>query len=215
MDFKCELKSQLGSRLLKFSDNLEGIDEEEYPHSWPEGEVSYRLNNNSMDFEVSYQKRAVTVALRTWQLRINKLKFRRERNPDSAVDINISFEPHDKFSSKNVLAHAYYPGQGEISGDCEINDEDWDWVSNVHESTMGKPPLVTVMIHEMGHSLGLRHDPTDQTSIMYPSIDLGNPGYKLSQRDITRIQNRYGKRKLRQFLVDYFIRRRFFGWDFD
>ena len=210
MPVRCELHSELNG--LKFRDNIEGIDE--WPHNWPDGEITYRLNNNSMDFDVDYQKRAVTMALRAWQLRINKLRFRRERNPDVNVDFNVSFQPHDKFNSEHVLAHAWYPGQGDISGDCEINDEDWDWVSNVHESTMGKPPLVQVLIHEFGHSLGLRHDTIDRTSIMYPSVDLGKPTYKLSQRDIQRIQERYGKRELRQRLIDYFIRRRRFGWDF-
>ena len=81
MAIRCELKSELNG--LKFHDNIEGIDE--WEHNWPDGEITYRLNNNSMDFDVSYQKRAVTVALRTWQWRINKLRFRRERNPDVSV----------------------------------------------------------------------------------------------------------------------------------
>jgi len=210
MIHKCELKSQING--LKFTENVEGIDE--WPHKWPDGEISYRVNNNSMDFDVGYQKRAVTVAFRVWQLRINKLKFRRERSPDVSVDINISFESSSVFKSKHVLAHAFFPGQGVVSGDVEINDEDWDWVSGTHVSTMGKPPLTTVMIHEIGHSLGLRHDTMDLSSMMYPSVDLGKPKVKLSARDVQRIQERYGTRRISQRLLDYFLLRRIRGWDF-
>lgn len=75
----CELHSEENG--IEFTENIEGIDE--WPHSWPDGEISYRLNNSTSDIEKeSHQKRAVTVSLRAWQLRINKLKFRRKRNPE-------------------------------------------------------------------------------------------------------------------------------------
>ena len=72
---------------------------EEWPHSWPDGEISYRLNSYSTDFSSRDQLRAVTIALRTWQLRINKLRFRRERSIDASVDFEVSFEPVSHFSS--------------------------------------------------------------------------------------------------------------------
>ena len=154
--------------------------------------------NNYHDILERWQTRAVTVALRAWQLRITKLKFRKERNLDVDVDFDVTFEEGDHFSSPNVLAHAYFPGQGDISGDCHINDR-WNWQPGVHLSDLARPPLVPVLIHEFGHSLGLRHDTLSSSmnkEIMYPSINLGSPTNKLGPRDIERIQERYGVRNI-------------------
>lgn len=211
MAVKCEATSESG---ILFSENIQGIDE--WPHSWPKGEISYRLNNLTKDITKEWwQHRSVTVALRTWQLRIKDLRFRRERNPNVSVDFDVSFAPLENFGNKkSVLAHAYFPGQGKISGDCEIND-DWDWVTSSKYQTLAKPPLIPILIHEFGHSLGLRHDTLDKNSIMWPSFDLGKKKNRLGPNDIIRIQERYGKRSLPQRIIDYFQRRRDMAWDFD
>ena len=215
MQHKCELQSSSENNHLQFTENIEGIDDE-WPHSWPDGEISYRLNNLTQDItKESHQHKAVTVSLRTWQLRISKLKFRRERNPNSTVDFDVSFEDLEHFDNqRGVLAHAYFPGQGDVSGDCHINDE-WDWVTSTKFQTLSKPPLVPILIHEFGHSLGLRHDTQTMASIMYPSFSLGQKKNQLGTRDIIRIQQRYGVRSLSQRIIDYFQRRRDMAWDFD
>ncbi len=194
----------------------ETIDERinEWPHSWPKGEISYRLNSYSDDLKKSWQERAVTVSLRAWKLWLKDIYFRRERNPDTHVDFNVEFEDLQHFDNKKgVLAHAYFPGQGDISGDCHINDE-WNWVPGTHLSTMGKPPLVPILIHEFGHSLGLRHDVFDKTDIMYPSFDLGKKKNKIGGRSVSRMQERYGKRNLSARIIAYFQARRMRGTDF-
>jgi len=211
-EIKCQALGQIEE--IVFKENIEGIDE--WPHSWPDGEISYRLNNYTTDILKRWQTRAVTVALRAWQLRITKLKFRKERNLDVEVDFDVTFEGGDHFSSPNVLAHAYFPGQGDISGDCHINDR-WNWQPGVHLSDLARPPLVPVLIHEFGHSLGLRHDTLSSSmnkEIMYPSINLGSPTNKLGPRDIERIQERYGVRNIPNFIIRYFITRRNQGFDF-
>ena len=200
---------------ILFKENIDGINE--WPHSWPDGEVSYRLNSYSTDFSERNQVRAITVALRTWQLRINKIKFRRERNPDVTVDFDVSFEPTDHFASDNIFAHAYFVGQGDISGDVHINDGGWNWTTDVSLSNLARPPLVPVMIHEFGHSLGLRHDTntaSQNTEIMYPTFNLGRKKTNLGPRDVQRIQSKYGVRSMSQRWLDYFMRRRALGWDF-
>lgn len=207
----CSALGNVNAKQIDFKENIEGINE--WPHNWEFGTISYRLNNYTTDIIEKWQERAVTVALRAWQLRITGLKFRRQRNPNSDVDINVTFEPEDHFSSPNILAHAYFPGQGDISGDCHINDR-WNWQPSVYLSDLARPPLVPVLIHEFGHSLGLRHDTTTMESIMYPSINMGSPVNKLGPRDVERIQERYGTRNLPNWIIRYFINRRNQGWDF-
>jgi hypothetical protein len=78
-------------------------------------------------------------------------------------------------------------------------------------------PLVPIMIHEFGHSLGLRHDTntaSQNTEIMYPTFNLGRKKTNLGPRDIERIQAKYGARNLSQRILDYFMNRRALGWDF-
>lgn len=193
---------------------------DEWPHRWPDGIVTYRLNNLSLDIEKKeWQTRAVTVAFRVWQLRIKDIKFKREYDMTKHVDMNISFQPLAKFNNqKGVLAHAWFPGQGEISGDIEINDE-WNWVPATKWQRLSHPPLVPILIHEIGHSLGLKHDSLDAESIMYPSFDLGKEKNKLGPRDIDRIQGKagfigYGVRTISQRFINYFQDRRDNGYDF-
>ncbi len=204
-----------GAVATELDGNQPALLDEEWPHNWPSGVLTYRLNNLSLDIEKKkWQERAVTVAFRVWGLRIKDLKFKREYDPNKHVDCNISFRPLSYFGGrKGVLAHAWYPGQGEISGDIEINDE-WNWVPGVKWSKLSTPPLVPILIHEIGHGLGLRHDTRSMDSIMYPSFDLGKKKNTLNDNDIFRIQSRYGKRTLSQRLIDYFIKRRTDGRDY-
>lgn len=189
--------------------------ENEWPYSWNHSPVTYRLNNKTLDISKrQHQERAVTVAFRTWQLHTN-LKFKRVYDSFEKVDINISFQPLSSFDNrKGVLAHAAYPGQGEASGDIEINDE-WNWTLDSRDMTLSRPPLVPVLVHEIGHSIGLKHDTRTMDSIMYPSFDLGKVKNKLHEYDISRAQSRYGKRSLSQRILSYFDKRTDEGFDFD
>ena len=209
----CELIQHNGN--LKFKENLdERI--QEWPHSWKPlpRELSYRLNNFSEDTKQYWQTRAVTAALRAWRLRLKNLSFRRERNPDAHVDINVSFGNLEFFNNqKGTLARAYYPGQGDVSGDTEINDF-WDWVPGIHLSTLSKPPLVPILIHEFGHGIGLTHDNFDMTDIMYPSFNLGKKKNRIGQRSIERGQDRYGARNITAWKLAWFLRYRDKGGDF-
>ncbi|RWS14462.1 matrix metalloproteinase 1-like isoform X2, partial [Dinothrombium tinctorium] len=83
------------------------------------------------------------------------------------VDISIKFITGDHGDRRpfdgpgNTLAHAFYP---EFGGDAHFDDtEDWTFNSDEEGSD-----LLSVAVHEFGHSLGLRHsDVLD--SIMYPA----------------------------------------------
>lgn len=209
----CEaVVNELGQK-IEFTENIEGI--EEWPKNFPAGEISYRLNNFSDDLSKKWQIRAITVALRVWQWRINKLKFRRERNPDAHVDSNIEWKDLAHFDNrKGTFAHGYFPGQGDISGDVHLNDY-WTWVAASKWQDLAHAPMVPIMVHEFGHSIiGLRHDPHTPDAMMYPSFNLGRKKWKLHSRDVSRAQERHGVRTIDQRIIDYFAGRRLIGGDF-
>ncbi len=79
---------------------------------------------------------------------------------------------------------------------------------------MGKPPLVPILIHEFGHSIGLVHDSFDPSDIMYPSFDLGKKKNRIGSSSIERAQLRYGKRNIAAWKLAWFLRYRDRGGDF-
>ena len=108
-----------------------------------------------------------------------------EANGGHLCDIRIGAITFDGLFG--VLAHAYQPGTqsifgtgGTINGDMHI-DSSKDWVSTFD--------LATVVLHELGHSLGLGHS-DDINAIMYPLYSGTN--LTLGADDIAGIQSIYG-----------------------
>jgi hypothetical protein len=85
------------------------------------------------------------------------------------------------------LGHAWGPGdawRGELHLD---GDEAW----SIDTPASGSADLVTQLVHELGHVLGLDHS-RDQAAIMYPTFRNGEVKRALGASDIDAIQLLYG-----------------------
>ena len=112
----------------------------------------------------------------------------------SHPDLRIGHHYIDGDSGANVLAHAYYPFS---TTDGRAGDVHFD-NGNTWRLNLGDPgiDLLEVMVHELGHSLGLGHEPTSgNTAIMNPYYGSRYSGLGTSflfQDDINGIRAIYG-----------------------
>ena len=99
-----------------------------------------------------------------------------------------------------VLAHAFYPNHG---GDIHFDDsEAWTISSN---SNSNSKMLLPVAVHEIGHSLGLKHS-SAPGSIMNKYYSVQNSNVILDDDDVKGIHSIYGMSFLKFSLVFCFIR---------
>lgn len=177
---------------------------------WQKQNLTYFIANTSGDLDGGIQRQIIRQAFDVWAAVI-PLTFT-EASSASQADIVIGFgsgthcelyqtasaqcpnDPRIAFDGpQGVLAHCYYPpGQGGSSaGDCHFDEgEQWTNANNDQFAVS----LLSVAIHELGHGLGLDHEPNDTSAIMYPSYDQNNVKIALGQDDIQGIQSLYGAR---------------------
>jgi len=199
---------------------------DEWKHKWPDGTVTWKLESHSDDFDRIYSlQRIFALAFLTWGKEIKNIKFRRLRRVGADADIPITFLPKAEDalfkSNPSVLAYAYFPTPNSpIGGDMVFNDDYyWTWNGasvNAHlvdpehypdPNTKVKIRTYNVQhtaLHELGHSLGLRHNQSCNGCVMYPYY---NGKVFLADNDIERIQNFYQKRSLPSWLYQLLVYR--------
>uniref|UniRef100_A0A0D9XMC4 Peptidase metallopeptidase domain-containing protein n=1 Tax=Leersia perrieri TaxID=77586 RepID=A0A0D9XMC4_9ORYZ len=117
---------------------------------------------------------------------------------DNDPDITLGFHPFtggkcagcgtsDGYDGAKTLAHSSRPMQGWI----HVNTA-WRWTVNLDvDMDPSAYDLESIVIHEIGHVLGLDHS-TSLTSVMYKSFDYRTKKIKLNIYDVLGIQELYG-----------------------
>lgn len=156
---------------------------------WDTNNLRYGFQEFSGDLSQAQIRSSISTAINYWAA-VTPLSFSEVpigNNPE--IRIRFVTGSHGDGSAFDgaggVLAHAFYPEQGAISGDSHFDDaEDW---------TVDLPPsgidLTTVAAHEFGHALGLAHSSVSD-ALMYPYY--GGAHRYLHQDDIDGIQAIYG-----------------------
>jgi hypothetical protein len=111
------------------------------------------------------------------------------------------------------LAHAFQPGTAQaklveehrefwsIGGDIhfrphkDCHESGVKWVNDPNAPVVGEFDLLTVMIHEVGHALGLGHVPEREDAKSVMNEEYNGPRRVLSVKDIENIRELYGAPK--------------------
>jgi Matrixin len=162
---------------------------------WKSPALTYGFLNGTTDITGTAAQQAVRDAMEQWAM-VSKVTFTENTANPSLAQVRVSWgtgehghfgNPFDGksscFTEKGaVLAHAAFPEDGDIHFD---DDEVWTTSEVPCESI----DLATVALHEVGHSLGLKHV-GDPGSVMYGGY-IGTRRY-LDIDDILGVQSLYG-----------------------
>ncbi|KAL6955615.1 neutrophil collagenase, partial [Sarracenia purpurea var. burkii] len=149
---------------------------------WHKLRLSYALKHATRRDAI----RPIRLGFKRWAS-VSRLVFRRGQSFRTA-NLRVSFEHrnhgdgHPFDGPGGVLAHAYAPTDGRLHFDA---DENW-----CVGAIPGRFDIGTVVLHEIGHLLGLGHS-SDPSSIMYPSTSAGVTK-DLNSDDIKGIKALYG-----------------------
>ena len=157
-------------------------------HRWQKSHLTYRFRSS---VSVSGMDSVRSVCARAFQKWASVSHFTfQEVAAGAAADIEIGFHrgahgDDDAFDGQlGTLAHAFAPSVGWLHFDAaEV------WSTNPGPQQVD---LESVAVHEIGHVLGLGHEPGIPDAIMYPEFSYGATKRDLHGDDIRGIRALYG-----------------------
>ncbi|XP_031563080.1 metalloendoproteinase 1-like [Actinia tenebrosa] len=153
---------------------------------WNTTSLLYGFERYTNDMSVATQKAIIAKAFKFWA-DAGGMVFTLT-NDLSNANIKIMFgtkrhgtcnTPFD--GSGNILGHAFFPTDGRLHF-----DDDEFFTDGVNSGTN----LLSVAVHEIGHTLGLAHS-SDKNSIMFPSSPGYIPNLALGKEDVNAIKYLY------------------------
>ncbi len=162
---------------------------------WNKYHITYGFSNFTPRVDRNEVSTIVRETFNLWAA-VTPLIFT-EENDVKSPDIRIGWytEAHgdgvDFDGYGKTLAHAFYPppNNGINAGDVHFDDsETWTLSLNPSQSEVD---LRSVLLHELGHSLGLNHSRLN-SAVMYAYFDYGSKKYELTRDDINGIRRVYG-----------------------
>ena len=178
---------------------------------------TYAVLNEDDEFTQKDAENAYKFAKQRWKIYSSLPRFRRvKKDFTGIIDFRLEFrtvetDPDKQLRSSTVMYH-YYPINDvnhPLRGLCVVNKAFFftshgNGVFGSHFEKFGIPTqfpnrtyrtlyFEQILAHELGHGLGLPHDPEEDNMMAY-RVDLMTE-YP-SERDIARIRAKYGRRKM-------------------
>ncbi|XP_040820293.1 matrix metalloproteinase-26 [Ochotona curzoniae] len=157
---------------------------------WNKSNLTYSIINFPNGLKPSTVSVIIHNAISVWS-KVTPLIFQQVASQDADIKLSFWKRGHGDCWSFDgpggILGHAFLP-DSQHSGTVHF-DKDEHWSTSNKGSN-----LFLVAVHEIGHSLGLKHS-KNAKSIMYPIYYYQNPKkFHLSAEDIQRIQQLYGEK---------------------
>ncbi|XP_030638749.1 matrix metalloproteinase-17b [Chanos chanos] len=166
--------------------------------TWARRNINWRLRSYPISSALSREmvRTLLYYSLRVWA-EPTQLEFHEVGGPEGA-DLQVDFlhGPHgDGYPFDGVggaVGHAFFPSDQDRAGEVHLDaDEYWAFRQPASEGT----DLFTVLVHELGHALGLSHS-SARRSVMRPYYHgpLGDPlHFSLGPQDLEHITALYGQ----------------------
>ncbi|CAF0921783.1 unnamed protein product [Brachionus calyciflorus] len=154
---------------------------------WRKKNLTYKLKNENEELK-NETIRILREAFGHWS-NVSSLTFIEIKNKTLKSDLTISFGSRNHSDNYpfdgpgGVLAHAFFPENGEIHF-----DEDEYFTDKQKAGT----DLKIIAVHEFGHALGLEHS-LEKGAVMNPFYQGYVENFQLGKDDINGIQFLYGK----------------------
>lgn len=191
----------------------------EWEGKWDKPIIFYEVINECRTMSNQQVRKALNYAMSTWDIEIpvsfHPAWYNGNPKPDITIEFRSKIQDEVFAGQPSVLAYAYFPyNNNSYNGKIVFNNEYiWDfqgsgilakdalakgWIDGTANpnNVIKTYSIIAVLIHELGHSLGLTHDESGNAS----GIDVmdafysGSDRFELSDRDLLRIRAKYGIR---------------------